>query len=258
MTLCFISIGLHDEKDMSIKALEAAKGCDILFVEFYTTKLDTTKEKLEKLIGKQIKILSRKDVEEKYKEIILKPAKTKRVGLLVGGDVFAATTHLALRLEAMKQGIETKVIHGSSIFSAIGETGLHLYKFGATATVPLPEKTPGKLPESVYDVIRLNKAHGLHTLLLLDIDTEQNKFMTPKEAMKILLEIENKRKQDVFTEYTDVVVFSKAGSNDPSIVYGKVVDLMKRDFDLPAVIIVPGILHFTEKECLKNFKLFKV
>lgn len=252
MSLYFISIGLYDEKDMSIKALETAKNCDILFAEFYTTKLNTSKEKLEKFIGKQIEVLSRKDVEEKYQEIILKPAKTKKVGLLIGGDCFVATTHSALRLEAIKQGIETRVIHGSSIFSAIGETGLHLYKFGATATVPFPEKTPGKLPESVYDVIRLNKAHGLHTLLLLDIDAEQDKFMTPKEAIKILLKIEDKRRQDVFTKYTDIVVFSKVGSNNSTIAYGKVENLIKKDFDVPAVIIVPGILHFTEREHLQT------
>jgi diphthine synthase len=249
--LFFISVGLNDERDMSLKALEIAKRCDLLFVEFYTTKLNTTKEKLEKLIGKPIRVLSRKEVEEKYQEIILNEAKTKKVGFLVGGDCFTATTHAALRLEAMKQGIQTKIIHGSSIISAIGETGLHIYKFGPHVTVPFPERTKGKLPESIYEVIKMNKARGLHTLCLLDVDTEQNKFMSVKQAIEILLDIENKRKEDVFTENTEAVIFAKAGSEKPLIVYGKVKDLMKREIkELPAVLIIPGILHFTEKEYL--------
>lgn len=251
--LYFISIGLRDERDISIKALEAARNCDLLFAEFYTTKLNTTKAKLENLIGKPIRILTREEVEEKYQEIILNEAKIKKVGLLVGGDVFTATTHVALKLEAIKQGVMTKIIHGSSIISAIAETGLHLQRFGASATVPFPEKTKGKSPESVYEVIRLNKKSGMHTLLLLDI--ADGKCMQAKEAMKVLLNIEKKRKEGIFTESTEAVVFARAGSDNPLIAYGRVSELMKKDFRKPPmVLILPGILHFTEKEYLDLFK----
>ncbi len=254
MTLYFISLGLSDEKDISLKALEIARGCDILFAEFYTHKLNTTKEKIEKTIGREIKELSRKDVEEKS-DIILEPAKTKKVGLLVGGDAFCATTHLALKHDAMKLGIDTRVIHGSSIFSAIGETGLHMYKFGTTITVPFPEKLKGKLPISAYERLKDNKERGLHTLLLLDIVAEENRYMTVNEAMKILLDIEEHRKEDVFTEYTDVIVFARAGSEDAEIVYGSVAELIKKDFGQPPMcMIVPGVLHFTEREYLEMFK----
>ncbi len=78
--LIFISIGLNDENDMSLKALNTARECDMLFAEFYTHKLNTTKERLEEFIGKQIIKLSRKQLEEET-EIILEPAKTKKSGL---------------------------------------------------------------------------------------------------------------------------------------------------------------------------------
>ncbi|MEM7826293.1 MAG: diphthine synthase [Candidatus Aenigmatarchaeota archaeon] len=251
MVLYFISLGLSDEKDMSIKALETAKSCDLLFAEFYTTKLNTTKEKLEEIIGKPIKLLSRKGVEENFQEI-LNEAKTKKVGFLVGGDCFIATTHISLRMEAIKQGIETKVIHGSSIISAIAETGLHIYKFGPCVTLPLREKTKGKLPESVYEVIKMNKERGLHTLCLLDLDAEKNEFLSVREGFEILLALEEARKEGLISLQDKVVVFSKAGSEESLILFEKIEDLMKKDIALPAVIIIPGLLHFTEREFLES------
>jgi diphthine synthase len=168
----------------------------------------------------------------------------------VQGDPLVATTHSSLLLEAKKQKIKTKVVHNASIISAVAETGLHLYKFGPTVTVPFPEKTRGKLPESIYEVIKMNKARGLHTLCLLDV-SEEKKFMLPEQAIDILLQIENQRKEGVFTENTEIIVFSKAGSDEASIVYGKAKDLMKKKLKhLPSVLIIPGTLHFSEKEYL--------
>ena len=75
-SLTFIGLGLYDEKDISLKGLEAIKKSDIVFAEFYTGKLaGTIKEKLENLYSKEIIVLNRQDVEEK--EILLKEAKKK-------------------------------------------------------------------------------------------------------------------------------------------------------------------------------------
>ena len=62
--LYLISLGLCDEKDMSLKALETAKKCEALYIELYTTKLETTVEKLSKLIGKKIVLLDSCGMEE--------------------------------------------------------------------------------------------------------------------------------------------------------------------------------------------------
>ncbi|MCD6402845.1 MAG: diphthine synthase, partial [Candidatus Aenigmarchaeota archaeon] len=186
MGLYFISIGLYDEKDLSLRAVEVARNCDVLFTELYTQPLNTTVKQLEKIIGKKITELSRKDVEEGFQKII-QLAKEKNVGLLVGGDAFCATTHALLRVEAVKAGVETKVVHGSSIFSAISECGLHVYKFGKTVTFPLPEKV--SMPVSVYETVKMNLANGLHTLILLDLDKEKNSFLKPGEALSRLLAI---------------------------------------------------------------------
>jgi diphthine methyl ester synthase len=56
---------------------------------------------------------------------------------LVVGDAFCATTHSDLFLRAINLGIlfsyigiEVKVIHNASIVSAVGCTGLQVYRFG--------------------------------------------------------------------------------------------------------------------------------
>jgi len=245
--LTLVGIGLHDEKDLTLRGIEAAKQADKVYIELYTSVWHG-KDELEKIIGKEITELKRADLEQ-HSDKIVEKAKASDVVILIPGDPMIATTHSILIEAAKKAGITANIIHNASIVSAIGETGLHIYKFGASVTVPFLEKTGGKLPESVYNTLKMNRANGLHTLLLLDITPE--KSMTANEAMKLMMTIEKQRKEDVFTGDTEIVVFTRAGSEIPSIVFGKVSDLVAKDFGKPPmVVIVPGILHFSEKDYL--------
>jgi diphthine synthase len=248
--LALVSLGLFDEKDLTIRGLEEAKKADRVFIELYTSKWHGNLKNLEKMIGKKVEVLHRKDLEEDSGKI-LEEAKEKDVVILTQGDCLVQTTHSVLIQDAKKLGIETKVIHNASIISVVAETGLHPQKFGPYVTVPFPEKTKGKMPESVYEIIKMNKSRGLHTLCLLDVVEEESKYMLPHEAMKILLDMEDKRKEDIFTSDTTVMVFAKAGSENPLIIFDKVKNLLKKNLnELPAVLIIPGTLHFTEKEHL--------
>ena len=163
--LYIIGLGLNNEKDLTLRAIEIAKKCEC-FAEFYTSIWKGSLEDLKEIIGKDIKLLKRKDLEENL-ELLLEKAKQNDIAVFVPGDPLAATTHFNLVFEARRKKIPVKIIHNASIFSAIGETGLQLYKFGKTATIPLN----GKL-ENVKKTIRNNKKLGLHTLLLLDLDKE--------------------------------------------------------------------------------------
>jgi diphthine synthase len=118
MTLSLISLGLADERDMSLHALDEARDCDTLYAELYTMKLVTTLAALTELIGKPITLLPRGDLEERSVKII-EEARGRKVGVLIGGDCLSATTHVSLLLETAENGVETRVIHGSSIFSAV-------------------------------------------------------------------------------------------------------------------------------------------
>lgn len=233
--LYLIGLGLGSEKSLTIEGLEAAKKCECCF-ESYTSKYESL-EGLEKLIGKKIKILKRGDVEEGSQKI-LDSAKKKDIAVFVIGDPLAATTHAGLIIEARKRGIPIKIIHNASIFSAIAECGLQLYKFGRTATIPYARQT-----ESVKDALEGNRKLGLHTLLLLDLDAPNRRYMSVKEALEILLE------KKIISGKEKLIAAHISGSSQ--IFYGIPEELAKKKIDAPSVLIVPGKLHFMEKDFLE-------
>ncbi len=247
MSLTLIGLGLFDEKDISLRGIEEAENSQTVYIELYTGKWHGDLKNLEKIVGKEIVILKREDLEDDSDKI-LEEAKTKNISIFVEGDPLIATTHSTLLTDARKLGVKTKVLHNSSIISAIGETGLHIYKFGPTVTIPFPEKTKGRLPESIFETIRENKKRGLHTLCLLDIAAEENKYMSVSEGLDILSGGKVVRNDD------KVVIFSKAGSNNTMLIFGDMDKILKQNIrETPSVIIIPGKLHFTESEYLNNY-----
>ncbi len=249
--LYIIGLGLNDEKDITVKGLEAVKKCKRVYLEDYTSLLQCTKEQLEKSYGKKIILADRKMVEQNSDEI-LENADNEDVALLVIGDPMGATTHIDLVLRAKEKNIPVRLIHNASIMNAIGVTGLQLYKFGKTTSIVF--KDEDWLPETPYDVIKMNRANGLHTLCLLDIKKDKNKFMTVNQAIETLLEIESLRNEKVFTKDTLCVGCARIGSEDQIIKAGKVSELLRTYFGNPVqCLIVPGELHFMEEEALKKF-----
>ena len=249
-TLTFIGLGLYDEKDISLKGLEEIKKCDKVYAEFYTAKLTGTDiKKIEKTIGKPIEILSR--VETEKAEKILDSAISKNVVFLTAGDPMTATTHVDLRLRAIKNGVKTKVVHGSSIITAVsGLLGLQNYKFGRTTTLAYPEKN--YFPTSPYNIIKENKEMGLHTLVLLDIQEDKNRFMTANEGIKLLLKMEEKHKEGLFNKDSILCVVARAGSDNPVTISGSIKDLVNEDYGPPLhTLVMPGKLHFMEIEALQ-------
>ncbi|MBR9692196.1 diphthine synthase [Candidatus Woesearchaeota archaeon] len=245
MTLYFIGIGLNDEKDITLKGLEIIKKCKYIYLESYTSKLQCSKNTLEKLYGKEIILADRSLVEKEAENTILKHAKESDTAFLVIGDPMCATTHTDLFLRAKKQGIQTKIIHNASIISAIGITGLEVYKFGKITSIPF-ENENVKAP---YDVLVNNLDKGLHTLFLLDLRPDENRFLTIKHALTYL------EKQGVTPE-TKAIACARIGSDNPVIKYGTPEQLKEIDFKQPPFcLIIPAKLHFIEKEFLEQFKI---
>jgi len=250
--LKFIGLGLHSEFGISLRGLDEAKEADLVLGELYTSLMPgLSLKRLEKLLGKPVKVLSRLDVEEKAEQTILNEAKTKSVAFLVPGDPMAATTHLDLRLRAEKAGIKTRIVHGASVTSAVSSVvGLQNYKFGRTVTVPVVEA--GTMPESPYDFIKENLNRGLHTLVLLDIKAEEKTYMTIPQALKQLLATEEKRRENVITNQSLAVGVARIGSDDMKIKAGRVERVQSYDFGGPPhSIVIPGKLHFMEAEALQ-------
>ncbi len=246
--LTLVGLGLTDEKDLSLRGIEAAEKADKIYIELYTGVWKGSLKKLEKIVKKKIFILQRSDLEENS-EKILNEAKNKKIILFVQGDPLVATTHSSLLVEARKKKIPTQIIHNSSIVSAVTETGLHIYKFGPTVTIPFPEKTKNILPESIYRTIEENQKRGLHTLCLLDLGGKSG-GMQPSEAAKFLLDMEKKFGAGIIDENTKVVVFS---SGKKSFLKYTTLNKLNNLKVSPAVIIIPGKLHFSESEFLKEF-----
>ncbi len=247
--LVFVGLGLQDEKGISIQGLEETKSAHLVFIELYTSLLPCfSTKRFEAMVNKKIHIVSRRDLEEENGAAILKAAEKGKTVFLVPGDPFIATTHMTLRIEAEKIGIKTRIVHGASVLSAtIGLSGLHNYKFGKTVTVPFPEN----FSETPYDVIAQNKKRGLHTLCLLDLKVDEKRFLTINEALKLLLEIEQKRKECIITPNTLVVGVARAGSTTPTLKADFAKELLKYDFgEPPKSLIFPGTLHFMEAEAL--------
>ena len=251
MTLYIIGTGLNDEKSITVAGLETIRECELVYMENYTSLMNCTHGSLEKFYGKKIKIADRKLVEQDNEIISL--AKDRKIAFLVIGDPFGATTHIDLMLRCKENGVDFKVINNASILTAVGITGLQIYKFGKTTSVPFPARN--FRPETSYEVVRQNKILGLHTLLLLDLKPEEKKFMSAKEAISILLEIESRKKQKVFTEDTFCVGCVRIGSGEFEIHTGTAAELLNRSFgDPPHSLIVTGELHFAEEDALKIWK----
>jgi len=238
--LYLIGLGIWDERDISLRGLEACKRADKLYCELYTAAWGGDLAKLEKLVGKKIQVVERSDVEDDSAKLI-EEAKTKHVALLVPGDPLTATTHVHLVMECRQKGIDYEVVHASSVYTAIAKSGLQLYKFGRTATVITPAK--GYASEGFYGALAENQKHGLHTLLLLDVN------MGTKQAFDILFSIESGKKSSLLKE---AVICSALGSENERVIYGRTGDLRDIELPPPAVIIIPGKLHFLEKEFLET------
>ena len=237
MMLTFIGLGLGGVKDISVKGLEAVKRCDAVYLENYTSKLtNASVSELEKFYGKKVILADRIMVENDVQKI-LDEAKRKDVSLLIIGDVFGATTHAMILLEAKKQGIKVEIIHNASILNVVGEVGLELYKFGHITSIPFENKNI----QTPVEIFKKNYENNLHTLFLLDLDPKNGKFMTVNEAADYLIRngVGNIR----------AVACGALGSKNSEIRAGNLKDLDIKGF--PQCLIIPAKkLHFVEEEAL--------
>ncbi len=231
--LHLIGMGLDDD-EITVKGLKAIENSEKVFAEFYTNTETVDLKKIEEKTGQEIQKLSRDEVEQQ--DAIVESAKSQETAFLVSGDALTATTHYDIKRRAEKQGIETNVVHAPSIFTSIAETGLSIYKFGRTVTLPKDMK-----PESIAEYINENLSVGLHTLVLLDIDYDAD------EARDKLVEMDKElaEKEAIFLE--------RASLDNQKISYGKLDDLTTTG-ETPHSIIIIGETSHVEDENLEDFR----
>ena len=253
MTLYLIGLGLENEKDITIKGLETINACSKIYLEGYTSLLQCSIADLEKLYGKKI-IIANRNFSESGCDNLLHEAKDVDIAFLIIGDPLSATTHIEFITRAKELGVNLQIIHNASVLTAIGETGLQLYKFGATTSIPFLEDVPNL--EAPYHRIRENHLLGTHTLCLLDLKPDQDKYMTIPHAIKIIQDIEKRVGEGVITNNMLVVGCSRLGTKTQLIKSGQLKEIVKIDFGPPPhCLIIPGKLHFVEKEMLDLWKI---
>ena len=236
--LYLIGLGL-ELKDINLKTIEAIKKCKKIYLENYTSTGANLNE-LKKIFKKPITIVYRDIIEND--ETILKEAKKFNVAILFYGDPLIATTHINFVIDAKKINTKIKVIHNNSILNVISETGLHIYNFGKITSIPFNNenvKTP-------IEVINNNLKLDLHTLVLLDLDPENKKFLTINKALEYLTK--NKINKLCLACFA-------LGTKKQEIKIGYSKNLIKLKFNkFPQCIIILGKLHFREEEALKLLK----
>jgi diphthine methyl ester synthase len=238
-----IGLGLGNEKDISVKGLEAVKKCDKVFLENYTSRLaDFDLDRMKEFYGKEVVLADRDFVEKKCEGKMLEFAKEGNVALLIVGSPLGATTHQDILQRAEKLDVEVEVIDNAGILGAVGVTGLSLYKFGRVTTIPKENENV----TSVYDVITENKKMGLHTLVLLDVNSSDGEFemMSAREGLDFLI------KCGLDGEEKVVVCGGLGGKNE--VKYGKAKNVGVESF--PQCLVVLGELHFLEEEVVKRFE----
>ena len=268
MALYLIGIGLYGVKDISVRGLEIVKSCDYIFMEYYTSILGVDVDELSKFYEKEIILADREMIENDFDEKILEKAKEKQVALLVVGDPFSATTHVDLYTRAIKSKVKIEVLNNASIMNSCGISGLSLYRFGETISIPFFTNT--WKPYSFLEKIANNCKNDFHSLVLLDIKVkeiseenlckgkkiyEKPRFMTVNVALAQLLEAEENLKTNSINENSLCVGVVRVGSPTQLIVSGKIKDLINYDFGGPlhTLIVCAPNLHSMEKEMMEFY-----
>ncbi len=226
-----------DKNSIPADALEILKTCDTIYLENYTVNFPYPTEELEKTYKIKITELNRQKVED---ESILQEAKDKEIALLVYGDSLSATTHMQLILECKKQKIPYQVFHNASIMTVIATTGLQLYKFGKTASMPNWEEHTNK-PTSFANYITQNQSIDAHTLILTDIGLKIS------DAINQLLESTNDLPEKI-------IALSNAGTKNQKLFYDTPQNLKEKNIPMPFCLIIPTKLHFIEEEAIQELK----
>ncbi|OLS28072.1 MAG: Diphthine synthase [Candidatus Heimdallarchaeota archaeon LC_3] len=248
-----IGYGLSGPDGLTLHALNVLKSVDIIFFEIYTNfPFEDSLKDLENVLQKKIIPISRTRVEDESTEF-LKAIKNNNVALLISGDPFIATTHHSLWLEASNLEIDVEVINNISIYNLVPSlTGLSAYKFGKISSITFPDN----FSVAPYDTLQKNLDINAHTLFLLDIEINSNKFLEINKALDLLLKMEQRQSNKLITEDTLLIGLAHIGTNKSKIVFDSLKNQQKIDWKSigpPQAIVIPGNLHFAEEEILNKF-----
>lgn len=247
---------------LPIGVLRRLLACDKVYLDTYTStwfpSIDILTDILSKF-GIWIIKANRSDLEGESIGKLIEEALNSDICIAVAGDPMIATTHSAIVTEALNRGIEVEIATSVSILNAaISISCLQAYRFGKIVTIV--KQKNGIVYEYPFHIIKTNREHNLHTLVLLEIDLEKNYFMTPREALEIMLSIQKKYNEKVIEEDDKVIVLKALGSEDSEVLVEKVREVLSKEYEqtLYTIIIPAKTLHPVEEECIQNIDKIKL
>ncbi|MGE5822565.1 MAG: diphthine synthase [Nitrososphaerota archaeon] len=251
--LYLVGAGIYDTFEM-YNSINILKSCDRIYLESFTSPIsdnfiDILKTTVEP--EKKIEFVKRWFVEDGRQ--ILDESKTLNVGLVSYGDPTIATTFTELRIRAIKNNIDVKVIHAASgITSLVGECGLQIYKIGKLVTMMEERQSAISVYSTVFSNLNLN----CHTIILTEYrqgDDGTVFFLKPNNIMSRLLDVEKDIMYGFVSEDSFLIVLSRIGTDEQKIFSGKIKSLLELDYgNGPHTIIFPSKFHFTEEDAILN------
>jgi diphthine synthase len=235
--LYLIGLGLNEE-GISKRGIDIVKKCKKIYLENYTVDFPYSEKELEEVIRKKIISLGRNEVES---DKIVKEAGKEDICLLVYGSPLTATTHITIIEEAEKNKVKYEIVYAGSVFDAIAETGLQIYKFGKITS--MPKWTKSFSPKSFMEIVKQNQSIDAHSLILIDIELEL------KDCLNELEESAGEYK----IKLGKIILCSRLGTKEGKIFWKTTEELKKLDVKKPYCIIIPSKMHFVEEEFLKNY-----
>lgn len=186
----------------------------------------------------------------------------------------SATTHTDLVLRARELSIPVGTVPNASIMSGIGACGLQLYNFGQTVSMVFFTDT--WKPSSFYDRIKENRDIGLHTLVLVDIKVKEQslenmargrliyeppRYMTVGQCAQQMVEIEDERKEGVYTRDSLAIGAARVGGKTEKFVAGTLEELCSTDEELGpplhSLVLLGRRAHELENDFVKHFAVDK-
>ncbi len=251
--LWFVGLGLDDERGLSRRALDVLASSEVLAEEYTATAPPGTLDRLAAAIGRPIRTLDRERLESET-PVLEALGRSPRVCLLVVGDPFAATTHVALRLAAERAGHTWHYLPNASILTAAaGFLGLMHYRFGRTVSLPLPG--PRLRPPFAARAHRGEPGAGTPHAAPSRPPSARGPFphggggaRDPARTGPGL--------PRYLAEETMVAVAARVGRSDAAGFYGPFGRMRGRDFGPPlhAVVVPAPELHFEESAALERFR----
>jgi len=249
MVLIIAGGGVSPPETITLAGMADLKGCNRILIDTYTAPWDKDALKRTSSILPTAVQGDRTMLEDV--EGIIKESRTGSLGILTYGDPFIATTHQSIRDACIRHDVKVIVHYSSSFLNVLlGELGLHVYKIGFVGTVM---RSPPEALYPIYAGVKRAYIAGKHSILLMGYDVNEDRSITPNQALEMLMDLDLSYGEHMFTPDLPAIVSSRLGRPTQEILVDTISRLSKREFgEPPYSVVIPSRLHFTELDILKG------